>query len=159
MRCLPCIRTMIESGLLAAMALANSKAFASTWSSGTTALRRPSCNASCAGMLRPVSSSSAAKDAQILEVSVVTCVKSTIPSYLPLVWPTSLTKRGIPPAPTVTPRLASGKPRVALSPATARSRFTTISAPPPIAKPLMAPMMGFLKFCQLLSWPSSHKPN
>src|SRR5918912_3739768 len=50
-----------------------------------------------------------------------------------------------PPAPANSPRLTSGRPKLACSSATTRSHARQISKPPPIANPFTAAMMGFGK--------------
>jgi len=90
---------------------------------GTTLLTRPLVDASSAPMKSPVIQSSIALDLPIALVNL---------------W--------VPPIPGMTPRLISGYPNLALSPATKISHIMASSQPPPNAKPLTTPIMGFLTF-------------
>ncbi|MNN53420.1 hypothetical protein D3C81_1681730 [compost metagenome] len=59
-----------------------------------------------------------------------------------LALPTARVRRWVPPMPGSTPRLISGWPNLALSPARMKSHISASSQPPPKAKPLTAAMIG-----------------
>ena len=118
----PCLVTIIESGLRDATFDASSTA------SGT----KDSCDFDTLLAIRYLAASSALKN------------RPAIATSLAIVIPANRTSRDNPPAPAYSPRIASGRPKVALGEATIISQPRHISNPPPMAQPLTAAMTGFL---------------
>ena len=102
----------------------------------TTRLTRPDCRASSAVMGSPVRIISNAR-----------------------LRPIRRGRRWVPPNGGGKPRLISGLAKVALSAATASGMASSISQPPPKAKPLTAPMMGLGKrsMREVKAWPRATK--
>lgn len=110
------------SGALRAMAWAICTARSTVNSGWVISLTRPACCAVRASMGSPVSTICMAMDL-----------------------PTARSRRWVPPAPGMMPRLISGWPKRASTPATMMSACIASSQPPPRAKPLTAATRGLLK--------------
>ena len=114
-----CFDAARARGAFLAIASASSRATSSARPGAATRLTKWSSAASAAGSIRPVSTSSMAKE-----------------------YGTRCCSRNNPPPFAVSPRLTSGRPNVALSAATIRSQASAISNPPPRANPSTAAMTG-----------------